>query len=559
MAPTTGAAPTAVLWRDWRSWPDNMRRTWRSSLSFRTLSLTLLLTSAAILVTLVVMSLLIQNDLFDTRKQQALEGAQRAASDAQSTLDAAEVHGERGPLLSLWRSVSAQIGQVSASDRIAAFRIGTEPDPLAPPDFQSLGLSADLIGEDLRMRVVEFPEMQWWQSVALADGSSAQVPGIIVGQQIEVPGIGAYELYIAYDLADPQRTLLFVQRTLWLAGLLLLAIIAGIAWFVVRSVSVPIVEAAETSARLASGDLGVRLTVHGEDELAVLGRSFNAMADSIERQIKELGELSLVQQRFVSDVSHELRTPLTTIRLAADMINDQRGGFDATTARTAELLHTQVERFEQLLGDLLEISRYDAGSVQLELEPTALAQLAEDVIEQLRPLAEERGSELRLVAPGGYTPIDMDARRVRRVLRNLIGNAIEHGEGRPVVVTVDSNQHAVAAGVRDFGLGLSPDDAERVFDRFWRADPSRQRTIGGTGLGLSISLGDAKLHRGTLQVWSELGVGSHFVLTLPRSGNELDGSSPVLLEPEDARTELGGATQPIQLTGLWRELEGGAR
>ena len=558
MAPKSVAPPPVALWRDWRGWPENARRTWRSSLSFRTLLLTLVLTSAAILITLVVMSLSIQNDLFDTRRQQVLEDAQRAANAAQETLNSADVHGERGALQVLWRRVMDQIGQVSTSDRIAAFRIDTTPSSISPPDYRSGGLTTDLVSEELRTRVVAVSDTQWWQSIALPDGAGAEIPGIVVGQQLDVPDVGAYELYIAYDLTDPQRTLQFVQRTLWLSGTLLLAIIAGIVWFVVRSVSVPIVEASETSARLASGDLGVRLTVRGEDELAVLGRSFNAMADSIERQIKELGELSLVQQRFVSDVSHELRTPLTTIRLAADMINDQRDTFDATTARTAELLHTQVQRFEQLLGDLLEISRYDAGSVQLEREPTALAQLAEDVIEQLQPLASERGSELRLVAPGGYAPVELDPRRVRRILRNLIGNAIEHGEGRPVVVTVDSDQYAVAVGVRDFGMGLSPEDAERVFDRFWRADPSRQRTIGGTGLGLSISLGDAHLHGGSLQVWSERGSGTNFVLTLPRGEGALDGASPVPLEPEDARTELGSATQPIQLTELRRELEGDA-
>src|SRR5690606_34215058 len=135
--------------------------------------------------------------------------------------------------------------------------------------------------------------------------------------------------------------------------------------------------------------------------------------------------------------------------------------------------------------------------------------------------------------PGGYSPVDMDPRRVRRVLRNLIGNAIEHGEGRPIVVTVDSNQHAVAVGVRDFGMGMSPEDTERVFDRFWRADPSRQRTIGGTGLGLSIALGDARLHGGTLAVWSELGVGTNFVLTLPRTIGMLDGPSPVPVTPQE--------------------------
>jgi two-component system sensor histidine kinase MtrB len=143
--------------------------------------------------------------------------------------------------------------------------------------------------------------------------------------------------------------------------------------------------------------------VRGQDELATLGRSFNAMADSIEAQIKELGELSLVQQRFVSDVSHELRTPLTTIRLAAEMLNDRRDEFDPTTARTAELLQTQVHRFDTLLADLLEISRYDAGSVQLETEAISLAHLAEDMVDDMRPLAATHDTELRFVAPGGHT------------------------------------------------------------------------------------------------------------------------------------------------------------
>lgn len=554
----TSVAPTVTLWRDWRQWPASVRAAWRGSLSFRTLSVTLLLTALAILVTLVAMALFIQNDLFDSRKDQVLDDAQRSVAAAQSTLDAADVQGERGALQSLMRSVHGEIVQISISNRIAGFRIGTEPDPLAPQDFSSGGLTAELLTDALRTRVVESAEgSQWWQSVALRDVTGAEIPGLVVGQQLIVPEVGPYELYIAYDLADPQSTLQFVQRTLWLAGILLVAIIAGISWLVVRSVSTPIVEAAETSARLASGDLGVRLQVRGEDELAVLARSFNAMADSIERQIKELGELSLVQQRFVSDVSHELRTPLTTIRLAADMINDHREEFDPTTARTAELLHTQVERFEQLLGDLLEISRYDAGSVQLEREATSLAQLAEDVVEQLRPLAQERGSELRVVAPGGYTPVDIDPRRVRRILRNLVGNAIEHGEGRPVVVTVDSDEDSVAAGVRDFGLGMKTEDAERVFDRFWRADPSRQRTLGGTGLGLSISLGDATLHGGTIGVWSRLGQGTHFVVTLPREGRTLT-TGPIALEPEDLRSELGSSTQPIHLAALRRGLERGS-
>lgn len=549
----TSATPTTVaLLRDWRGWPETIATLWRRSLRFRIISITLLLTSFAIFVTSVTMALVIQNNLFESRRDEVLSDALSAVGAAQKTLDSAEVADDASALRALWADVRDEIPRASSSSLIAAFPIDEPPVGTGVRGFTT-GLSADLLSPGLRERVVSFPDRQAWQSLSLPmeDGSTA--PGIVVGQQLIVPEVGVFEVYIAYDLADSQQTLQFVQSTLWVAGLILIAIIIGISWVVLRTVSKPIIEAAETSARLASGDLEVRLPVHGEDELATLARSFNAMADSIESQIKELGELSLVQQRFVSDVSHELRTPLTTIRLAADMLNDQRDQFDPTTNRTAELLHTQVQRFETLLADLLEISRYDAGSVQLELEATSLTTLAEDIIEQMLPLAQGRGSELRLVAPGGYTPVDMDPRRVRRVLRNLIGNAIEHGEGRPVVVTVDSNQHAVAVGVRDFGLGMDPDDAQRVFDRFWRADPSRQRTIGGTGLGLSIALGDARLHGGTLAVWSELAVGTNFVLTLPRQPGDLRGASPVSLEPEEVLSDVSHATQPIQLTEL-REL-----
>ncbi|WP_192626601.1 MtrAB system histidine kinase MtrB [Microbacterium hydrocarbonoxydans] len=548
--PATTAAVAALS--DWRGWPGALAQLWRRSLRFRTLSVTLLLTALAIFVTCVTMALVIQNDLFESRKNQALEDALRAVDSAQAILDSAEIGDDPAALSELWDSIQKDLARNSTAEGITGSRIETESGAdVATVRLNGFtaGLSMNLVSQALRNRVVELDDRQFYQSVSL-DVSGKSVPGIIVGQQLNVPQAGPFEVYFSYDLEDADQTLSFVQRTLWIAGIGLVAIVAAISYVVLRTVSTPIIEVAETSARLASGDLGVRIEVHGEDELATLGRSFNAMADSIQSQIKELGELSLVQQRFVSDVSHELRTPLTTIRLAADMLNDQREDFDPVMARTAELLHTQVQRFETLLSDLLEISRYDAGSVQLELEATSLAHLAEDMIDQMRPLAEGHGTELRLVAPGGYSPVDMDPRRVRRVLRNLIGNAIEHGEGRPVVVTVDSNQNAVAVGVRDSGLGMEPADAERVFDRFWRADPSRQRTIGGTGLGLSIALGDASLHGGTLAVWSELGVGTNFVLTLPRHDGRLDGPSPVPLEPQDDDRGLDDATQPIELADI---------
>ena len=541
--------PPLTAWRNWRAWPDSLANLWRRSLRFRTILITLALTALTILVACIWMALAIQNDLFQARKDQVLTSSLRATEAAQSELDAAAVQGDSIQIQNLMNSVRDTIAERSSTDMIAAFRIDRTPSQLAPQNFTTRGLTEDAISDGMRDAVQSDANQQWWQSVSLplADGP---VPGIIVGQQLMVPDVGGYELYLAYDLGSASQTLGFVRTTLWIVGISLILLIGAISWFVLRSVTIPIGEAADTSAKLAAGELGVRLPVRGEDELATLGRSFNAMADSIESQIKELADLSLVQQRFVSDVSHELRTPLTTIRLAADMINDQRAEFDPSTARAAELLNAQVQRFETLLTDLLEISRYDAGSVQLELEPTSLAHLAEDVIGSMQQLAEQHGTDVRLVAPGGYSPVEMDPRRVRRVVRNLLGNAIEHGEGRPIVITVDSDQQAVALGVRDFGLGMKPEDVERVFDRFWRGDPSRTRTIGGTGLGLSIALGDAKLHGGELAVWSELGRGSNFVLTLPRQGGRLTEPSPVPVDPGGDSIAAGadlGLTQPIEV------------
>ncbi|MDD7945063.1 MtrAB system histidine kinase MtrB [Microbacterium sp. NE2HP2] len=547
--PIRTVTTATVATHGWRSWGRRLARTWRRSLRFRTVAITLGATALTITVALVWMSLAIQNDLFESRTSQLLGEAQRATQSAQATLDAAEVGGDVVAVDNLMESVRTSIQRQSSTDRIAAFRISSEPSAIAPQDFDSAGLPADRISDALRAQVQSDDELQWWQPVGFAVSGGGQVPGIVVGQQIVLPEVGAYELYLGYDLASEAQTLGFVQITLWIVGVGLVVLIGAISWIVLRSVTEPIAQAAESSSRLAAGDLAVRLQVRGEDEFATLGRSFNAMADSIESQIKELAELSQVQQRFVSDVSHELRTPLTTIRLASDMLNDRREEFDPVAARAAELLHDQVHRFEVLLTDLLEISRYDAGSVQLESEPTSMTQLAEDVIASMEQLAEQHGSDVRLVAPGGYSPVEMDPRRVRRIVRNLLGNAIEHGEGRPIVVSVDSDARAVAIGVRDYGLGMRPADAERVFDRFWRADPSRKRTIGGTGLGLSIALGDARLHGGTLAVWSELGRGTNFVLTIPRRSEPLDGHSPLPVDPGEDGVPFDdlGLTQPISL------------
>jgi two-component system sensor histidine kinase MtrB len=282
------------------------------------------------------------------------------------------------------------------------------------------------------------------------------------------------------------------------------------------------------------------MPVRGEDDLARLGRAFNEMAASLERQIHQLEELSRVQRRFVSDVSHELRTPLTTIRMAGEIMYEARADFEPSVSRSAELLQNQLDRFEALLSDLLEVSRFDAGAAQLEVEAFDVREVVTRVVDGLRPLAERKGVPLTLDVPSVPVQAEIDARRVERIVRNLVANAIEHGEARPVQVAVRMDADAAAVGVRDHGVGLTPSELRMVFNRFWRADPARARTTGGTGLGLAIALEDAHLHGGWLQAWGARGEGTHFRLTLPRRAGVVLAGSPLPLVPPDAPTHSRG-------------------
>jgi two-component system sensor histidine kinase MtrB len=373
-----------------------------------------------------------------------------------------------------------------------------------------------------------------WQYAQLpaSNTSTAVVDGLIVGEQVQARS-GVFELYYLFPLASEQQTIDLVQRTVLLAGIALVVLVLAIALIVTRQVVRPVRTAAQTAGQLAAGDLSKRMPVHGSDDIARLGQSFNEMADSLQRQIRRLEDLSRLQRRFTSDVSHELRTPLTTIRMAAEYLHASRAAYPPELSRAAELLHAELDRFEALLADLLEISRYDAGVAQLESEPADMQGVVSTSVEANRMLAERHGSEVIVEGPDAAVNVDMDSRRVERILRNLIGNALDHGEGKPVVITVSYDQDAVAVTVRDHGVGLRAGQAALVFNRFWRGDPSRSRVTGGTGLGLAIALEDARLHDGWLQAWGEAGRGAQFRLTLPRRAGHTLMHSPLPLVPDD--------------------------
>ncbi len=522
---------------DWRAIVDRVVRLWRSSLQLRTVTIAVLLSAVVISVIGVYMSMSIRNNLFESRRDQLMGITASAVVQAQSIFDTAVadsgLDGLEAASVNAFRAIQRTAATAGEDTVFALLRTPGQDTPRLLIDARSPGFEPDAtISEQLRDAVAQADQARLYTQPVAADGDASR-PALAIGAPIEVAQTDRYELYLVYELDDAERTLTFVQQTIGLGSVALVVLLGAVTYLVVRLVVGPVRVAAETSQKLAAGQLEERIPEHGEDVIATLARSFNGMADSLQQQITRLATLSRVQQRFVSDVSHELRTPLTTIRLAGDVLYDRRDSFDAATARSAELLRAQVQRFELLLADLLEMSRYDAGAVQLETEPVNLVRLAEDTIEAVGPLAESEQSPIRLVAPGGYFEADVDVRRIRRILQNLLGNAIDHGEGRPIVVYVDSDEDAVAIAVRDYGVGMTEAQAARVFDRFWRADPSRQRTTGGTGLGLAISLEDAALHGGWLEVWSSPGEGSCFRLTLPRRRGEQLHSSPLDLPPSD--------------------------
>ena len=362
-----------------------------------------------------------------------------------------------------------------------------------------------------------------------------EIPGLAIGQKISIPNAGQYEMYMLFSLANQNITLSLIQRYLFLTGISLILLIGLITWLVIRQVVRPVRHAALIATQFTSGNFSERLEVRSQDEIAMLGTAFNEMAESLEQQFARLQNLSRVQQRFVSDVSHELRTPLTTLRMASEVIFSAREGFDPIVARSAELMIAQLDRFERLLEDLLEISRFDAEVAVLDAIDFDVVALARQCADDLSLVAKEKSTELRIYSIADSVNIRGDIRRVARILRNLFSNAIDHAEEKPIAITIIASEEDVAIGVRDFGIGLDESTLYRVFDRFWRADPSRSRTRGGTGLGLSIALEDARLHNGELEAWGRPGKGAHFVVTLPREEGAGISSRLIKLQPDDYR------------------------
>jgi two-component system sensor histidine kinase MtrB len=528
-----------------------IRHRWRRSLQLRVVGTTLVISAAVVAVLGFFLTEQIAGGLLHnaetSARTQVVTGLNTAQS--QSGLNAPPGNGQvaNQAMMSIDRSLQPSAGSAAnysvAVGLSEALRNKAGFSLWAVTGFDAVhtlpaSLVASVEQEQAAQASGKNENLLYYAPTTLLPSGGQGVPAIAFG----VPLNNSYQLYFVFPLTEEQQTLQLVQTTLIGAGIALVALLAAIASLVTRWVVLPVRHAARAAQRLSAGQLEERMVVGGADDLAALATSFNDMAASLQEKLHELEELSKVQRQFVSDVSHELRTPMTTIRMAAEILFDSREELDAAAARSTELLQSQIERFETLLTDLLEISRHDSNVATLDAEPADLCDLVRRSADDAQQLAERRGCRIEFRLPAQACMAEVDRRRVERILRNLLVNAVEHGEGRDVVVTVTADSEAAAVAVRDHGVGLAPGEEQLVFERFWRADPARARTTGGTGLGLAIALEDARLHGGWLQAWGERGRGSVFRLTLPRTAGQSIAGSPLPLGPDETEVITSSVT-----------------
>ena len=525
--------------------PRRLAGRWRRSLLFRVVATTLVIGFGTVALLGAYVTTQIRDGLVDKRVDSVLGQTAQDADTAQTDIDASPAE-NADELQSLVNDLLAKLRVLGGGNREVVMLpspINTSGVPLLT-NVANLAL-VDVVTPEMR-KAVEDGTTQPWQFVQLPDGS----PGVVVGAPLDLRVAGPYELYFVYPLRAEQQTLTLVQRVLGLGAGMLIALVVFMTWWVTKQAVRPVRDAARVASRLAEGRLSERMKVRGSDEMATLARTFNEMAESLQRQITRMEELSRLQRRFVSDVSHELRTPLTTVRMASDVLYDSRADFPPEVARSAELLSGQLDRLETLLADLLEISRIDAGAARLEFEDISLTDVVRDEVDAMAHPASNVGVELRVWVAEGEHVASVDRPRVGRIVRNLISNAIEHAQGRPVDIGVASNGRAVAVVVRDYGIGLTPQQVERVFDRFWRADVARARTMGGTGLGLSIAREDARLHGGKLEAWGRPDKGASFRLLLPRTSRGLGQDAPLPLAMREGEFESLGPREVVAIDAV---------
>ena len=504
-----------------------MALAWRRSLQLRVVTLTIGLSLAVILALGFVLTSQITDRILEAKVRAATEEIDRARGTVSGIVGGEET-----------RSLdsSLQLARNTLIDRTADAGPGLagtfDAVLVVPGDGPREATAAGPVQQvpNALREFVKAGQVSYQYAAVHTDGFSG--PALIIGSPTTSSRpVTNLELYLIFPLNNEESTIALVRGTMATGAVVLLGLLAAIALVVARQIVLPVRSASRIAERFAEGHLTERMPVRGEDDMARLAVSFNDMAESLHRQITQLEEFGNLQRRFTSDVSHELRTPLTTVRMAADLIHDHSDDLDPALRRSTELMVNELDRFETLLNDLLEISRHDAGVAELSVEAVDLRSTVQSALDNVGHLAADADIELIEDMPAEEVIAEVDPRRVERILRNLIANAIDHAEHKPVRIRMGVDEDTVAVTVRDYGVGLRPGEEKLVFSRFWRSDPSRVRRSGGTGLGLAISIEDARLHQGRLEAWGEPGKGACFRLTLPLVRGHKVTTSPLPMKP----------------------------
>ncbi|MBP2324939.1 two-component system sensor histidine kinase MtrB [Kibdelosporangium banguiense] len=341
-------------------------------------------------------------------------------------------------------------------------------------------------------------------------------PWLLIGTPITITApdgtrtASGIEVYSVHDLTDVEQQINGLTRSAVITAALALPLAVVLALLAAGSVLRPVRRLRDTARRLAAGDLGARSSPQGADELAELTVTINEMAESVQTSMAAMQRMQADARRFAADVSHELRTPLSTLTAVVEVLAVVTDEMEPDARESAQLAITETHRLVRLVEDLMEVSRFDAGTARLRVEEV-------DVAGAVRDCLRARGwlDQVELVAPDGIR-LRLDRRRLDVIVANLAGNALRHG-GPPVRVRVSVSREQVWIEVTDNGPGLSERALPHVFDRFYKADAARTRTP-GSGLGLAIALENARLHGGDLTAGNVSGGGARFVLRLPREG-----------------------------------------
>lgn len=344
-------------------------------------------------------------------------------------------------------------------------------------------------------------------------------PWLLIGTPIMITAVdgtrtpSGIEVYTARDLADVESSIDELAGDAMGTATLSLPLAALLALLAARSVLRPVRELRDTARKLAAGDLAARTPPVGADELAALTVTLNEMAESVQSSMAAMRRMQADAKRFVADASHELRTPLSTLTAVMEVLADTADDMEPDARESAQLAIAETRRLVRLAEDLMEVSRFDAGTAVMRIEEF---DLSEAICETLRA----RGWLVRVeLASPGEVRMRADRRRVDVVVANLVGNALRHGEP-PVRVRVAATHERVRVEVVDSGPGLTDSALPYVFERFWKAGPARARSS-GSGLGLAIALENTRLHRGDLSAGNAAGGGARFVLSLPRDSGEV--------------------------------------